>query len=640
MLNQTLFTNNMVFQYNYPIKLVGEYSPLEEVEVVIVLKDEIEFNQIYITDEKGTLNIEIPNFDCSKQSFTIHINTKSSSEKLENCKFGHVFLAMGQSNMGFPLKYIDSKEKVLSEIDISADISFLSIDDAYLKDDTIIRPLEKENTFKLNKKRFLISDIDQVLEFSAIMVVFALKYYKKVKLPIQIIDVSVGGSGIASFLNINQIEENKIINDFLVKSNVYPIKENNYNIPSGIFNEKVYPLRHLKLKGILWYQGEHHVGGYEAQLFYFEALKELIRSYRKLFNQCNLRWINIHLQNHYYEQDDNGIGISLINEAMNKASKELTEVYSLPIHDEYPNWKNKNIIEEANPIHPTNKKYIGERLASAFINPESILEVNNVIFKNDHVLVVLNQEVKADEKHLYGFTLGNKGEALTYADAFFINNNTIKVSAKGVSNPEIVTYGFFLYNMRCRIYGRNNSLLKPFKVGNYNETNIYYQPYGFEDLSTNRIEQLLSSTKFTTDNKNHLIKIGKTYKNSSIKIRNNEDSLEVFGKDKFSLDVNLKQNNHPSMFKHFKYMELTLENNSEVIVEKLIFKTNQNNEFKVNPILSHKQVYGFDISDINDFENKSIENLINEFEIIFKFKIESKFNIKSIRMYHGEVENV
>lgn len=647
MLNKTLFTNNMVFQINYPIKLVGRYLPQEDVEIIIVIKDDIVFSEKYKTDKEGILNIEIPIFDSELNRFEIHVSTSQTKEVLENCRLGHVFLSMGQSNMGFPLKWIDSKEKVLSRINKDEDISFLSINDAYIKEDVIIRPLVEDNEFKIDRTRFMISQTNQVLDFSAIMVVFALDYYKKTKLPVQIIDVSVGGSSLAGFLSLDEIRDNKLVYDFLVKANAYPIGENHYTIPSGIYNEKIYPLRHLKFEGVFWYQGEHHVGGYEAQTFYYEGLKTLIKSYRDLFNQQNLRWINIHIQNHYYAQDKLGIGISLINEAMNNVSKELDEVYTIPVHDQFPNWKNEFIIEEANPIHPTNKYYIGERLAAAFSKPNHILEVKEVQFKDDCVLVVLNQDIKNKDKHLFGFTVGYKGEVLSYADASFINNNTIKVESKNIVKPEVIAYGFFLYNMRCGIYGKHNIPLKPFKAGLYNKENIYYQPYGFEDLSTNHMEQLLLSTMFNQENESKIIKPGRFIDNDSVKIKVKENDLVVSGVGEFSLAINLNQNNHPSMFRHFKYLDIEIENSKEVELKDLVLFTTNQQYYRVGLMdVVSPSIYRFNLKNIKTLElddqqgNTCILNRLKELEIIFNVKNKSKFIIKNIRLVHSEVDDV
>jgi len=484
MLNPVLFTNNMVFQIGFPIHLIGNYSPNEKVVVSINLNEQCIFKNIYNTNKLGELNIYISNLNLKTSSFDIHISAESGNQILKHCRFGYVFLAVGQSNMAFPLKYIDEKESVLEQIHSEQDISFLSVDDAFIEGDIIKRSLEPNNKILVKNQRFMITDIEKTLDFSAIMVVFAIKCYEKHKIPIQIIDLSVGGTSIATYLPKEVIESNQMIHDFLIKINAYPITENHYTIPSGVDNDKVNPLKHLRFNGVFWYQGEHHVGGTESQEFYRYALKELIMSYRAIFNQNDLKWINIQLQNNYYPEDLKGIGISLINEALVDVSNTLENVFTIPIHDQFPKWKNTHIKEEeANPIHPTNKAYIGKRLAKSFDYTDEIIEIETIEFKEDYVIVKLNQEIKEPLNDLFGFALGyTKGE-MKPAKAQVINNRDIKVYVKGLKQPKVITYGFFLYNSKCQIYGKYGIPLKPFRSGQYSKDTIYYQPYGIKDLS-------------------------------------------------------------------------------------------------------------------------------------------------------------
>ena len=399
------------------------------------------------------------------------------------------------------------------------------------------------------------------------------------------------------------------------------------------------------MQGVFWLQGEHHVGGNESANFYKSGLKALIKSYRNLFNQQDLRWINIHIQNHFYTQDKQGISISLINEAMTKVSSELNEVYTIPVHDQFPNWENEYMDNESNPIHPTNKRYIGKRLFYSFNFPKDIIEVKEVIFNEDHVLVILNQKPTFNEKHVFGFAIGNTGRPLTYAEAEFIKSNTIKVFAKDVFNPNVLTYGFFLYNMRCQLYGKHHIPLKPFRIGQYNEHNMYYQPYGFEDLSSNKIEHLSLSTMFNQVNDGLLIKPGRFIYNQATQVKMKDKQMTIFGIGAFSLSINLTQNNHKSMFKHYRYLEITIEN-SDVAINGIVLLTTQQTYYQLYLKEVIGQTYRFDMHTIYALELNEVEpyedilGCIKELEITGIFNRQSSVVIKHIRMYQSEVENV
>ena len=70
-----------------------------------------------------------------------------SVQILTNCQLGHVFLAMGQSNMRLPLRLLDQQEEIISTIDKNANISFLLIDDAYVTSGIVERPLKTDKNF-------------------------------------------------------------------------------------------------------------------------------------------------------------------------------------------------------------------------------------------------------------------------------------------------------------------------------------------------------------------------------------------------------------------------------------------------------------------------------------------------------------
>lgn len=637
----------MVFQIGYPIRLIGVYLPFETIEVKIYTKEIMEFSCTYILDSIGALDIEISTLKHLNASFDIYITASQATERLINCRFGHVFLAIGQSNMAMPLKYIDERERILEQIDLLADISFLRIDDAHVDNGMVIRPLVESELFYVDNQRFMISNIEKVLEYSAIMVKFAIDHYNKHKLPIQIIDASVGGSSVTAFINMEDIKANSNIYNTLVDSELYPIKQNHYTIPAGIYNEKIYPLRLMKFEGIFWYQGEHHVGGYDAKRFYKESLETLINSYRRLFAQENLLWMNIQLQNHFYAQDKNGIGIVLINEAMQNVSKKLTNVYTIPVHDHFPNWINTYVKSEANPIHPTNKYYIGQRLAAAFNEPQSILEFVNIIFEKEHVLVELNQDIHTQYNDIFGFTIGYSNDILTYANALFINARTIKVFALGVEYPQVITYGFFLYNARCKIYGKHMIPLKPFRFGLFSDDNTYYQPYGFESLTTNKMDQLLPSYLCNQQHSLEIIRQGRFIKNDSIVILQDNLSLIVYGFGCFSLSINLNQNNHPNMFKYFKFVMLTLAEDNELSIDSLIIFTTDQKYYQVKAVrLMYQPKYIFDFKRMTTLELDDKVNVMDvlskmkEMEFVFELKKSKQIIIEHIRMSNSEVADV
>ena len=53
------------------------------------------------------------------------------------------------------------------------------------------------------------------------------------------------------------------------------------NVPVGLYNGMIFPLRNYKFKGIVWYQGESNVGRWNE---YSSLLSAMIADWRKLFD--------------------------------------------------------------------------------------------------------------------------------------------------------------------------------------------------------------------------------------------------------------------------------------------------------------------------------------------------------------------
>lgn len=641
MLNQTLYSNYMVFQFDQPIRLVGEYQPNETLTIKIIYNNVIWLVDFATTNYKGFLDVSMDLTKLDEYAFSIIIESKNHVEELSDCRLGYVFLAMGQSNMRMPLKYIDDVESIINTINRQP-ITFLSIDDNDVSNEVVTRPLEPKAVFTVERTRFRINEIESVLEFSAIMVCFAIDFYELNKRPIEIIDVSVPGCSIYGYLSQQAVENNQELQESLYSIGVLPITTNHYTVFSGIFNEKIYPLRFLRFESVVWLQGEHHVNDQKTASHYKEALEELIISYRLLFEQPNLTWMNIHIQNHFYTQDKLGIGVVLINEAMNKTAEVISNVYTIPVHDQFPVWKNKYVLDEANPIHPTNKSYIGKRLSKALSYKDSILEISEVQFQIDYAVVVLNQEIEYLEGHLYGFTIGHESQPQVYAEAIMLDRKTIKVYAENVKVPEVLTYGFFLYNDRCQLLGKHGIPLKPFRIGKFNNHTTYYQPYGFEALSTNCLNHLGISMFPNQLTMNDLVTLSGLIPNQLIRIEQTIRGLKLMGNEQFSLEVNLTQNAHKSMLKYYRFVAVAFEQRMDFAIESLVFISTDRQFYQVKPLkvdLNNRYVFDlYQTTKLEQTENCDIEAVLSqvgELHLVCRFKQWSKVVIKSIRLYNS-----
>ncbi|RYE04479.1 MAG: 9-O-acetylesterase, partial [Sphingobacteriaceae bacterium] len=211
--------------------------------------------------------------------------------------------------------------------------------------------------------------------------------------------------------------------------------------PSVLYNSMINPLKNLSIKGAIWYQGESNVG---RGLQYRDIFKRLITDWRTQFNQPDFPFLYVQLA---------GLNKKLKQPQANSSWAELREAQDFNL-----NLKNTAMVtaidlgDSAN-IHPTNKQEVGRRLALAaeekvynlpVVGTSPRLESTQ---KQDASFIVHFSEVGTGLKinntfTLKGFQIAGADHVFHWAKAEIINKNSVKVSAKEVSDPESVRYAW------------------------------------------------------------------------------------------------------------------------------------------------------------------------------------------------------
>jgi len=121
-------------------------------------------------------------------------------------------------------------------------------------------------------------------------------------------------------------------------------------IPGSLFNAKLAPALPLKIKGVIWYQGESNVGrAAEYQLL----MADLIGDWRKQFQQADLPFVYAQLANFLPAVSQPGeSGWAELREAQRKTLAVKNTAMAVAID-----------AGEWNDIHPLDKQKVGERLA-------------------------------------------------------------------------------------------------------------------------------------------------------------------------------------------------------------------------------------------------------------------------------------
>lgn len=119
-----------------------------------------------------------------------------------------------------------------------------------------------------------------------------------------------------------------------------------YYLPTGLYNGKIYPLRNLTFKGVLWYQGESDS---HNPINYGKVFIHLIQSWRDLFNQPDLPFLFVQLPNCGIEPNHDWAAVRG-QQAQAMALHHTAMVVGLG-------------FGEDNDLHPLNKKAIAQQLA-------------------------------------------------------------------------------------------------------------------------------------------------------------------------------------------------------------------------------------------------------------------------------------
>lgn len=211
------------------------------------------------------------------------------------------------------------------------------------------------------------------------------------------------------------------------------------NIPTGMYNSMISPLRNLTFKGALWYQGETNSGRpneYEA------LLTNLIKDWRQKFADENLPFFIMQLPNFMQaHQHPTESGWASMREAQRQVTLKLPHT-SLVVAIDLGEW---------NDIHPLNKKELARRAA---------LQVKkNVYGKKDIVFsgplcttasrhdgkVIISFEAGTDEllpaDRLKGFALAGADGRFRWAEAS-VEGDKVIVQSRDVPQPVKVRYAW------------------------------------------------------------------------------------------------------------------------------------------------------------------------------------------------------
>ena len=459
-----IFNDHMMFQQGKPIRIWGSAAPGEEVTAELFSEKDSRIAH-GVSGLAGTFLIELDALQASYVPYTLKVSSQEKTAVFHHILIGELWMAAGQSNMQFEAALTKEWDTLKEKLHTS-DIRILTVRDTPDIHGYVNRAYEPQE----NLKGFTWSVADrpeQVENTSAVGLHVALELEKALKVPVGILDVAVGGSSIESWLARETLENDPVILRHLKKQNRYMDRSNhntfqnlNFTQMTGIYNERLAPLVNYPFKGVLWYQGESNLGGFEEARYYEHALLTLFTSYRDAFRSPSMPFLCSQLAAHNYAAADR-YALCYMNEAIEQACRRDGNACSVVIRDIPYDYVGKPDYYW-HPVHPIIKEPVGKRMARLALYREygakkvyGFTGVESCTFSDDEATVVFEPTygklAVGKGRDVLGFTVAGEDGVYHEAVGRITGDYTVSVASPYVSRPAHLCYGFYTFNDSCNL---------------------------------------------------------------------------------------------------------------------------------------------------------------------------------------------
>ncbi|MDI1313482.1 sialate O-acetylesterase [Prosthecobacter sp.] len=449
-----VFSDHMVLQSGKPVPVWGMADANEEVTVAIAGQ-----KKTTKADAKGQWSLKLDALAVAAEPQTLTIGEKTIKDVL----IGEVWLGSGQSNMGLQVQGANDYEGSKA----AANVPLIRVFTESSPSATTAQAVGKGS--------WVICSPEAVGHFSATLYFFGRNLYDVFKQPLGLINSSVGGTPIESWISpeaqqgsaelkpfyealkqeAGKFDEAKAMKGYereVAKwaEEVKMAKAAGTEVPrkprdpletrkrkgdvGGLFNGKISPLIPYAIRGAIWYQGEANSVDYKAP-YYQSLLTLLAKDWRGRWNdEFPFAWVQ--LPNFTRA----GEGWPIVREQMLNALSTIPNSGMAITID----------IGDAKNIHPTNKQEVGRRLSLWALGAVYHKDVADTSGPLIDTATVKGGEFVLTFKHAKG--LKAKGALTEFevagadgqwqpADAK-IEGETVVVSAKAVAEPKQVRYAW------------------------------------------------------------------------------------------------------------------------------------------------------------------------------------------------------
>jgi sialate O-acetylesterase len=472
-----LFAENAVFQCDKPVPVWGWADKGEEITVTFA--DQTKSTK---ADEEGRWMVKLDAMKAAASPGTLTVKG-TNVLTAQNVLVGEVWLGSGQSNMAMTVHRAKDFEKEKQAAELPEIRMF-----------TVKSPAADEPQSTC-EGQWLVCSPDTVAAFSATAYFFGREIHRELKVPVGLINSSVGGTPIDSWVSAEaqrasvelkplfaaldagekefdpavakaQYEKQLERWEGMAKQaraegkpaprkpqNPLELRKRKGNI-GGLYNGKIAPLAPYALRGVLWYQGEANTTPEKAPYYQYH-LPLLVNDWRKEWGE-ELPFAWVQLPNFI----GRGEGWCLVREAMLKTLKTGMAV----------------TIDVGDPkdIHPKNKQAVGQRLALWALNHVygKQREFSGPMLASQEVSsgkVVLSfthaDGLTARDGVLREFVIAGEDKQWKLAKAEIVDGK-VHVSSSEVPNPIAVRYAW-LDNCQATLFNGAGLPASPFRTDDW-----------------------------------------------------------------------------------------------------------------------------------------------------------------------------
>jgi sialate O-acetylesterase len=462
------FGDHMVLQQGAKLPIWGTAASGQPITVTIA-----GHSATTTTDADGRWRVDLDPITSSSDAvpFTVTAGAGGETIELHDVLVGDVWLASGQSNMQFSLKQSEGGNDAISRADRP------TIRLCMVGNKPSLQPLRDRQL------SWLPCTPQSAGKFSAVAYYFATELQRSTKTPIGVIGSYVSGTPAQSWTNAEALASEPQLQHYLEErsapatttATTKPDAGPGAGVPTSLYNGMIAPLIPLRIKSVIWYQGESNAGRHEEYRALFPAL---IRGWRSQWGQGDFPFLFVQLPGFGRRQDEVEPGdwpwlrdaqartLSLPNTGM-AVTIDLSEPRAI--------------------LHPKNKFEVGSRLAllaRRIAYGQDVPAVGPVFdsmtvegqrvrlkFRNaDDGLSMKPAEsttptTATTAKRLEGFLIAGADRRFVRADAE-IDGSTVVVWNESVRDPVAVRYGWE-QNPAANLYNTHGLPAAPFRTDDW-----------------------------------------------------------------------------------------------------------------------------------------------------------------------------